>query len=121
MRDRVLLPSVPLKARVGCTEAERREPQVVLVDIELRCDVAAAARSDSIADAVDYVLVRDEAERVAGRRPYALVETIADGIARRLLEVCPASEALVRVRKPSALARHGVPWAGVEVVRARDA
>ncbi len=119
MLDKVLIPAIPLEARVGCTAAEREVGQTVMVDIELRCDVSAAASEDSIASALDYVRVRSEAAGVVSEQPYALIETIAVRIATRLLERFPASEALVRVRKPSALAEFGVPWAGVEVVRSR--
>ncbi len=117
VRDRVLIPGIPLWARVGCTEAERREAQSILVDIELRCDAGPAARSDSLADAVDYVAVRADAAAVAGRRPYALIETLAEAVATTLLANHCVGEVLVRVKKPSALARFGVPWAAVEVVR----
>ncbi len=117
MPDKILIPRIPLKASVGCTERERKCPQPILVDIELSCDVSRAARTDSIADAIDYVAVRREAARVAARRPYALIEAIAERVAAALLERFPASAARIQVRKPSALAEHGVPWAGVEVYR----
>ncbi len=120
MRDRVLIPGIPLQARVGCTEDERREPQRILVDVELRCDVRPASRSDSVGDAIDYVSVRNDAEGIAGQRPYALIESLAEAIATALLAKYPTGQVVVRVRKPSALARFGVPWAGVEVVRERD-
>ena len=119
MRDRILIPGIPLEARVGCTEAERRDPQPILVDIELRCDVAPAAKEDAIESAIDYVSVRDLTDRVVGERPYALIETIADGVAGALLSAFEVEQVVVRVRKPSALAGFGVPWAGVEVVRDR--
>ena len=119
MRDKVLVPGIPLMARVGCTADERRAPQAIQVDSELRCELSRAAEADSIEEAIDYVRVRDEAERVASKRPYALIEAIAERIASRLLEAFDAEEVLVRVRKPSALAGFGVPWAGVEVVRDR--
>lgn len=121
MRDKLLIPDIPLRARVGCTPSERAEEQTVLVDIELHCDLNAAAREDSVASAIDYVSVRNEAARTVAEKPYALVETIAVRVANRLLERFPASSALVRVRKPSALAEFGVPWAGVEVLRSRRA
>ena len=120
MRDRLLVPGIPVKASVGCTEEERREPQTVVIDIEMRCDLAQAARSDSIAEAIDYVLVRHEVERVSSSRRYALIETIAERVASRLLEAFPVEEVLVRARKPSALESFGVPWAGVEIVRSRN-
>ena len=119
MCDKLLIPEIPLEARVGCTPAERVDKQIVFVDIELKCDLGEAASRDSIARAIDYVSVRNEAARAVSERPYALIETIAVRIATRLLERFPASTALVRVRKPSALSGFGVPWAGVEVVRRR--
>ena len=117
MQDKVLIRSMPLRARVGCSPQERQHPQTILVDIELRCDTSRAAKSDSIEDAIDYLAMRSEAERIASMRAYALIETIAEGIAAALLESFPAAGARVRVRKPSAMAEFGVPWAGVEVVR----
>lgn len=117
MQDKVLIPEIPLAARVGCTEAERQEPQTILVDLELRCDLAPAAGADSIAAAIDYVAVRREAELVVSLRPYALIETIAESVAARVLERFAVESVLVRIRKPAALARFGVPWAGVEIVR----
>ena len=120
MRDRILVPGIPVRASVGCTEDERQVPQTIFIDLELRCDLARAAESDSIADAIDYVHVRNEVERVSSERPYALIETIAERIASTLLESFPVGEALVRVRKPSALDSFGVRWAGVEIVRSRN-
>ena len=117
MRDRMMLPEIAVQARVGCTEQERSEFQMVWIDIELRCDLSHAAAQDSIEAAVNYVDLRAEAERIAGLRPYALIETVAERVAARLLERFAVEEVLVRVRKPSALAEFGVPWAGVEVVR----
>lgn len=121
MTDRVLIPGIPLRARVGCTEDERLEPQAILVDVELLCDARPAARSDSVEDAIDYVAVRNDVESIAAARPYALIETLAEAIAAALLVKYPAGEATVRVRKPAALARFGVPWAAVEVVREGNA
>ena len=117
MKDRMMLPEIPVQARVGCTEEERAESQMLLIDIELRCDLSRAASEDSIEATIDYVEVRSEADRVAGARPYALIETIAEGIAASLLKRFATEEVRVRVRKPTALAEFGVPWAGVEVVR----
>ena len=96
------MPRRPSKSTSNCAASCRERP-----------------RADSIEEAIDYVRVRDEAERVTSKRPYALIEAIAERIATRLLEVFETDEVRVRVRKPSALAGFGVPWAGVEVVRAR--
>ena len=116
---KTLVPDIPVRARVGCTEVERRSPQLVRVDLEAWWDVRSAGEADDLSEAVDYVALRDEVERVAAARPYALIEAIAEGVATALLERFPLHRVLVRVRKPSALAQFGIPWAGVEIVRER--
>ena len=119
MLDRTLVPDIPVSARVGCTEEERCEAQRILVDLQLWWDARAAAADDDISRAIDYVSVRAAAGEIAAMRPYALIEAIAESIANGLLQRFPAEKVVVRVRKPSALARFGVPWAGVEVTRVR--
>lgn len=119
MLEKTLIHDVPVHARVGCTEEERREPQQILVDLELWWDVRAAAAADDISRAIDYVSVRAVTEQIAAMRPYALIEAIAERIVIGLFDRFPADKVLVRVRKPSALARFGVPWAGVEITRMR--
>lgn len=117
--DKTLIPDIPVHARVGCTAEERREPQRIFVDLELWWDVRKAAVADDLSLAIDYVSVRSAVAEIAAMRPYALIEAVAERIVSGLLDRFPASKVLVRVRKPSALASFGVPWAGVEVTRVR--
>ncbi len=112
---------MPLAARVGCSEEERRAPQQILVDLELSLDLAQAAAADSVDATVDYVAVRAAVEEVCSARAYSLIETVAERIAAKLLADFPIDAVLARVRKPSALARFGAPWAAVEIRRSRDA
>ena len=118
--DKLLIPDIPLQARVGCTEQERSHPQTIQVDLELSCCLKHAARVDSIAEAIDYVAVQMAVAEVATCKKYYLIETIAAAIAASLLEQFSIESVRVRVKKPSALAEHGVPWAGVEIVRNRS-
>ena len=43
--------------RVGVPDAERAQPQRLLLTVEMESDFSAAARSDSIADTIDYFAV----------------------------------------------------------------
>lgn len=117
--DRILIPGIPLQARVGCTPEERAVAQRVLLDLELECDAHAAGEADDLALAVDYVGVRDTVERVATARPFRLIEALAESVASEILRGFPVPRVRVRVRKPAALADFGVPWAGVEIERHR--
>lgn len=120
MADKILIPAIPLAARVGCSAEERQEPQQILVDLEIDLDISRAAATDSIDDAVNYVAVRDAAAEVCSAQAYNLIETIAERTAAKLLADFPIDAVRARVRKPSALARFGAPWAAVEIRRSRD-
>ena len=120
MADKIVIPEIPVWARVGCFDEERRDPQQILVDLELGLDLRPVAAADSINAAIDYVAVRAAVEEIAAEKPYHLIETIAERIASRLVADFPIETAFVRVKKPSALARFGVAYAAVEIYRNRD-
>jgi len=83
----------------GDLAAERELGSHVYVDVELAADLGAAARSDSLADTLDYVrcygLVRDVVER----KQFHLLEALAGAIADALLTEPRAESVRVRVAK----------------------
>ena len=109
----------------GVLAEERRDGQdfVVDVDLELGPHVEEAARSDDLADAVDYSrLVERLAADVAGE-PVDLLETLAVRLARRCVEDPRVLSARVRVAKPDAplAAAVGEVAVGVRLERVQDA
>ena len=54
MSGRISVRGLRVPARVGVTDRERDAPQTVLVDVDVEADLARAARSDDVADTVDY-------------------------------------------------------------------
>ena len=120
MPDKILIPNIPVWTRVGCFDEERRDPQQILVDLELSLDLKPAAAADSIDATVNYVAIRATVDEVAAVKPRILIETIAEETAAKLLASFPIDCVLVRVKKPLALARFGVPWAAVEITRNQD-
>ncbi|HUF77025.1 MAG TPA: dihydroneopterin aldolase [Longimicrobiales bacterium] len=118
--DRLLVPELRLQARVGVGEEERARAQRVVLGIELHLDLSRAGTSDDLRDTVDYEAVCELADQIVRARPFELIEAIAEEVAAALLERFDVAEARVRVRKPGALARWGVPYAEVEVRRRRD-
>ena len=118
--DRILVPEIPLRARVGVPDAEQSLEQDVLVDLELGLDVSRAGRDDALVHTVDYRRAYDVVAATVQARPYRLIEAIAEACAEAVLAAFPVEEVLVRVRKPNALRAKGVPWAAVEIVRRRE-
>ena len=98
---------------VGIYEHERATPQPVLFDIELDYDFAAAAVSDDIADAVDYDGAAAAVTGLVQERQFALLESMAEAVAARLLEQMPPVQTVrLEIRKPQA-----VPAAACSFVR----
>lgn len=115
--DRIVIPGMPLRARVGVTEEERRAPQEIVVGVVLHLDLAEAGAADDISRTVDYESVCDTVSSVLAERPRHLVEALAEDVAAAVLAGFSVSRVDVRVEKPGALRSRGVPYAAVEISR----
>ena len=60
--------------RVGVPDAERAQPQRLLFTIELESDFTAAAKSDGIADTIDYYAVTQRLLKFGEGREWKLIE-----------------------------------------------
>jgi 7,8-dihydroneopterin aldolase/epimerase/oxygenase len=84
----------------GADEEERAQGQTFLYDVRL--EVADAARSDRLADTVDYVAVAELVKDVSDGRQYHLLEALSSAIADAIIKRFSVERVLVRVRKPAA-------------------
>jgi dihydroneopterin aldolase len=101
--DRIFLRGLSAQCIIGFIDWERRTPQTLLIDLELPCDCARAARSDRVEDTIDYKRV---AKRVLGWLPgtqFHLVETLAHRLALLLLAEFSLDWVRVSVNKPGAI------------------
>src|SRR5262245_59811907 len=89
-----------LFAHHGAGEAERERGQTFLFDV--RIEVADVARSDRLADTVDYVAVVELVKEVSDGKPYHLLEALASNVADAVVERFSVERVRVRVRKPYA-------------------
>ena len=117
--DRIVIPQIPLRARVGVGAEERAREQDVYIDLEVGLDLGPAGKADALERTVDYDRIVDVVAATVQAREYRLIEAIAEACAAALLDGFPLAEVRVQVRKPSALRSRGVPYAAVEVVRRR--
>ncbi|MFV2062239.1 MAG: dihydroneopterin aldolase [Chloroflexota bacterium] len=120
--DRITLNGMRYEGRLGATEEERSVPQLVEVDLEVEADLERAAKSDALADTVDYGPLVELTARSVERGSYRLLEALAGAIADGALQLSPAIEAVtVRVRKLAVPMDVDMDYAQVELVRRRDA
>jgi 7,8-dihydroneopterin aldolase/epimerase/oxygenase len=97
----------------GVLAEERASGQEFVLDVTLQCRPTRAARTDEIADAVNYAEVCERVVELARGGPYNLIETLATLIAEDLTERFAVESATVRIAKPDAPIPH--PFAEVAV------
>jgi len=103
---------------VGVYTYEREQPQPIIMDIEFDYDVAAAASSDEVADAVDYDRVAESVVELVGRRKFHLIEAMALETADMLLGRHTSVQNIrLEVRKPNAVAAADCSFVRLERAR----
>jgi len=104
MADTIQLNGISFLARIGTTEAERSEPQDLLLDLVIELDLEAAANTDDLALTVDYVKLVERIEQTASQGEYQLMETLSQRICRTVLQDPRINEVQARLHKfPAAL------------------
>ena len=102
MSDRITLVGMRFMGRHGVSDQERLEPQPFEVDLALRLDLSRPARTDELADTVNYSTLFELARQVVEERSFHLLEALAGAIAEAVLAAHPVDDVEVRVRKPKA-------------------
>jgi dihydroneopterin aldolase len=97
--DRITIKDLEVNAPVGVTEAERAQPQRLLVTVEMERDLAEAGRTDAESATTRYDVVADLVRQVAAEQPRKLVEAVADSIATAVLSRRLAAAVTVTVKK----------------------
>jgi dihydroneopterin aldolase len=116
-RDRIFVSRIACAAAIGVSAEERSLVQHLSVDVEVWCDLRAAAASDSIDDTVDYGRIVARVVDLAGGRQYVLLEALAGRIADAVLADLGGAAVRVRVRKLTPPLPSPVGFASVEVFR----
>jgi dihydroneopterin aldolase len=102
----------------GALPEEKERAQPFEVDLDLAVDLAAAGRTDSLADTVDYGAVAATVERVVTGERHRLLERLATRIADDVLAADPRiTSATVTVRKLRPPVPLDLGWAGVTITR----
>ena len=79
--DIVYLRDLKIETIIGIFDWERQIRQTVVLDIDMATDVAAAAATDNIEDALDYKAVTKRLIQFVESSDFQLVETLAERIA----------------------------------------
>lgn len=122
MRDTITLTGLRIRGRHGVFEHERTAGQEFVVDAALEFDAsttAVAARSDDLADTVDYGDLAGRLAAIVSGEPVNLIETLADRLAEACLADLRVAAATVTVHKPQAPIPHDFADVAVTLRRSR--
>lgn len=97
--DRIVLEGMVFSGRHGVRPAEREHAQEFNVRVELDTDLVQAGRSDRVEDTVDYRRVHAIAKEIVEGESVKLIETLADRIAERVLDLNRVVAVSVRIAK----------------------
>ena len=100
--DRLRLQGIRARAHHGVFEAERRDGQEFVVDVEVGLDTRQAAGADDLAATVHYGDLAERLHSALTSDPVDLIETLAQRLADICLAEPPVAWVDVTVHKPQA-------------------
>jgi dihydroneopterin aldolase/2-amino-4-hydroxy-6-hydroxymethyldihydropteridine diphosphokinase len=116
--DTVVIEGIQATAKHGLLPEEKEKAQTFVVDVVVHLDTRGAAQSDEIAKTLDYgAAAKEVVARLTGESA-DLIETVAERIARGVLELGAALAVDVVIHKPQV--DLGVPFADVHVQIRRE-
>jgi dihydroneopterin aldolase len=120
MTDAVFVSGLSLHAYHGVMQHEGKVGQTFKLDLVLDIDLAAASRSDKLADTVGYDQVVEVTSRAFCSKRYRLVEAAAGAVADAILDrFAEVTAVRVTVHKPHAPIAATFADVGVTIARAR--
>jgi 7,8-dihydroneopterin aldolase/epimerase/oxygenase len=117
--DRIVLRGLRVFGHHGVLPAERAAGQTFVVDVALDVDTRQAARSDELAETVDYARLATDLVDAVSKDPVDLIETVAQRVADVCLDQSGVAAVEVTIHKPEAPVGVQVDDVAVTIHRSR--
>ena len=101
--DWVSIAGLKVDTVIGVYDWEQQQTQRLVIDIDMGWDIQAAAKADDIAQALDYATVSEAISDWVKQQPRKLIETVAEGVAKLVLDEFGATQVKIKVSKPGAV------------------
>lgn len=102
--DTVFIRGLQIDTVIGIYDWERSVRQTVVLDLEMAADIARAAASERIEDALDYHAVSERLAEFVGGQQFLLIETLAEQCAQLVMRQFDVPWLRLRLAKPTAIA-----------------
>lgn len=97
--DSVFVRGLEFEGNHGYSAAERRGTRRFRVNLTLELELGAAAKSDRIADTVDYFKVSEIVIALGTKSTFRLLEALAGAIANKIQELYPRAAVAIELEK----------------------
>jgi dihydroneopterin aldolase len=115
--DHIFIRDLRIETLIGFHKRERIVPQTLRLDLEIGITNTAVFESDKVTDCVDYEKVTNRIRELVAATHFNLVETLAERIARIILEEFGAASVKVSAAKLGIHKNTGL--VGVQIERKR--
>ena len=115
--DAILIRDLRIEASIGIHKRERHVKQILSIDLDIGLPGEAVFRTDKVADTIDYQQVALKIAALAASGHFRLVETMAERIARLLIDEFGAPWLKVSVAKIGILGN--AKFVGVTIERGK--
>ncbi|HIN12784.1 MAG TPA: dihydroneopterin aldolase [Gammaproteobacteria bacterium] len=116
--DKIILTDLRIDAVIGIWDWEKRNPQTISIDLEMQTDTKKVSQSDSIEDVLDYKAVSKRVKQFIQASQFNLIETLAENVAKIILEEFDVQWLKLRISKPFAI--RDSRNVGVSIERTKD-
>lgn len=101
--DRVFIEDLRIQTVIGVFDWEREITQTIGLDLQMAFDIGRAAKSDNIADTLDYKSVSKRLIQFVESSEFQLVEALAEHCAQIVLDEFPVNWLRLKLSKPGAV------------------
>jgi dihydroneopterin aldolase len=116
--DCIQIRDLRIDVLIGIHKRERHVPQTVSIDLDIGIPGEIVFASDRVSDTIDYEQVSIRIKALGAERHYKLVETLADRIAKLLMEDFKAPWVKVSASKIGILPN--AKFVGVSIERGKN-
>jgi dihydroneopterin aldolase len=116
--DKVHIQGLSIQTTIGFFEWEKQIKQTLVIDVAMGWNTALAAENDELAKTLDYAKISEEIAGFANDNPVDLIETLAERMAKFLMETYHIPWLKLKVAKPNAV--HNAFTVAVEIERGSE-
>jgi dihydroneopterin aldolase len=116
--DKVHIVGLSIQTTIGFFEWEKQIKQTLVIDLAMGWNTALAAENDELAKTLDYAEISEKIAEFANNNPVDLIETLAERMAKFLMETYHIPWLKLKVAKPNAV--HNALTVAVEIERGSE-